>query len=239
EQARRTEAEIAAGTYEPGPPDDPERIAARLAELRATAGSAVGAAGDPGAPGRDDPTWWAPTGPDEVALTHHEVAAELAGRGFTPEQARAAISDYLDETSDRIGTSVHQWAMDSHDVEAIAHTHRPPVPVPEPRHPSTAELTASADTTPARGHVPPESAGERDDWEQVRGGDPRSYEQMISDAAGALTTHRPDRPTDVEGDRREQLTRWHTDDTAAGPDHGDDVGSEWDDEPMIFEGRPW
>lgn len=36
EQARRTEAEIAAGTYMPGPPDDMDRLAARLTELRAT-----------------------------------------------------------------------------------------------------------------------------------------------------------------------------------------------------------
>ncbi|MGH3611296.1 MAG: hypothetical protein ACRDRK_01470, partial [Pseudonocardia sp.] len=134
EQARRTEAEIAAGTYEPGAPDDREQIAARLAEIRSAAEAAAGDAGGPGAAGRDDPAWWALTGPDEVALTHHEVAAELTGRGFTPEQARAAVTEYLDETSDRIGTSVHQWAMDSHDVEAIAHTHRPPVPVPEQRH---------------------------------------------------------------------------------------------------------
>ncbi|MGH3613098.1 MAG: hypothetical protein ACRDRK_10990, partial [Pseudonocardia sp.] len=149
---------------------------------------------------------------------------------------------YLDETSDRIGTSVHQWAMDSHDVEAIAHTHRPPVPVPEQRHPTTAEHTATADPPAARGDVPPDYAGERENWEQVRGGDPRGYEQMMSDAAGALTTHRPDRPTDVEGERREQLVRWHTDDTTGGPDRGDDgdvIGSDWDDEPMIFEGRPW
>lgn len=243
EQTRRAEAEIAAGTYEPGAPDDPERIAARLAELRAAAEAAASAAGDeadPGAPGRDDPAWWAPTGPDEVVLTRHEVAAELTGRGFTPEQARAAIAEYLDETSGRIGISVHQWAMDSHDVEAIAHTHHPPVPMPEQRHPSTAEQTTAAEPAPARGEVPPDHAGERDDWEHVRGDDPRTYEQMMGDAAHALTTHRPDRPTDAERDRREQLVRWHTDDTTGGPDRGDNgdvIGSDWDDEPMIFEGR--
>jgi hypothetical protein len=189
---------------------------------------------------RDDPAWWAPTGPDEVALSHHEVAAELTGRGFTPEQARAAISEYLDEASDRIGISVHQWAMDSHDIAAIAHTHRPPVPVPEQRHPSTAEPTATVNPTPTCGDAPPDHADERDDWEQVGGDDPRSYEQMMGDAAHTLTTHRPDRPTDDE--RREQLVRWHTDDTATGPDRGadgDDIGSDWDDEPMVFEGHPW
>ncbi|MBN9102912.1 MAG: hypothetical protein J0I49_33185 [Pseudonocardia sp.] len=215
-------------------PEMPERV---TDDTDRAAASDADEAADLGAPVRDDPTWWAPTGPDEVALSRQEVAAELAGRGFTPDQARAAVAEYLDETSARIGISVHQWAMDSHDVEAIAYTRRPPVPVPEQRHPTAAEKAATADQTSGRGAALPDDAGERDGWEQVRDGDPRSYEQMMSDAAGALTTHRP---ADVEGERRERLVRWHTDDTAAGSDRGvGDVIDDGTDEPVIFEGRPW
>lgn len=197
EQARATEAKIAAGTYEAGPVDDDWWTEQdQHPRTRDAVWDDVGTDGAEPA-GRDDPTWWAPAGPDEAALSHRDVAAELSERGFTPEQARAAITEYLDETSQRIGLPVHQWAMDSHDVEAIAHTRRPPVPVPEQRHPNTAEHTPTADPTPARGDEPPDYAGER--------------------ANG-------DRPADAEAERREQLARWQTDDTTAGPGRGDGLG---------------
>jgi hypothetical protein len=216
-----------AGRARPAGPavsDESERVemlsaaeaAARLEQLATppSAGGRVDEADTARDDGRDAPVedvWWAPTGPDEVALSQREVAEELTERGFTPEQARTAITEYLDETSDRIGISVHQWAMDSHDVEAIAHIPRRPVSVPEQRRLSTAEQTAA-----------------------VRGrGDRCSDEQMTGVATHVRTTHGPDRPVEVEADRREQLVRWHSEGTAAGPDRRDGRG----DEVLIFEGR--
>ncbi|MCY7341681.1 MAG: hypothetical protein LH603_07500 [Pseudonocardia sp.] len=155
--------------------------------------------------GRDDPAgavWWAPNGPREVTLSHREVEEELTERGFTPDQARAAITDYLDQTSREVGVSVHRWGLDSHDVEAITHTHAAgrPVELPEQRGPAA-----------------------RSEWDQVRGDDRRSYDQMMGDAAAALTA-RPAVPamsTDVEDERRDQLIRWHTDDHTRARADGD------------------
>ncbi len=167
----------------------------------------AGGAGAGRVPERDDPAagaWWAPTGPGAIALTRGEAEAELTERGFTPDQARAAVTDYLDQVPHELGTPVHRWGMDSHDVEAIAHTHPggPVVVVPEQRGPAAGS-----------------------EWDQVRGEDPRSYTQMMSDAAAALTG-RPAVSTDAEDDRREQLIRWHTDDHTRADGDGRDDGND-------------
>ncbi|WP_219418584.1 hypothetical protein [Pseudonocardia nigra] len=126
--------------------------------------------------------WWAPVGPHEVALTRSEVADCLTERGFTPEQSQAAIARYLDDTSREVGTSVHQWGMDSHDVEAIARAHQtrrdvaPGAAVPVPR-------TAPEDQPVTPGEVAPQG-----------------HERPAPPAA------------DVDAERREQLIRWHADD---------------------------
>ena len=158
---------------------------------------------EPGA-GRDDPdavAWWEPIGTGEVTLSHPEVVAELTHAGMTADQARDALTRYLDDTSRQVGVSVHRWGLDLHDVQAIAHTHR------------AGQVAA----------MPEQRGPGRGEWDQVRGEDPRSYDQMMGDAAAALTA-RPAVPADVEDQRRQQLIRWHTDDhTSAHEDgHGDD-----------------
>ena len=63
----------------------------------------------------------------------------------------------------------------------------------------------------------------RADWDAVRGDDPRSYSEMMGDAARAF--HDAPRP-DVEENqaRREQLTRWHHDDHPDGGHYVTDLG---------------
>jgi hypothetical protein len=152
--------------------------------------------------GRDDPAaavWWEPIGTGEVTLSHAEVVDELTRAGMTGDQARDALTRYLDDTSREVGVSVHRWGLDLHDVEAIAATDR-----------ARQVVESSEQRDPARG-----------EWEQVRGADPRSYDQMMGDAAAALTA-RPAASVDVEDQRREQLIRWHGDDHTSAHGHGDD-----------------
>lgn len=211
-----TDAEIAslADAHARGDHDEVTRLEAGRLSLtpnrpthhtdRADGGETARGAGGAGAdrmPERDDPAavaWWAPTGPGAVALTRGEAEAELTERGFSPDEARAAVTDYLDQVSHELGTPVHRWGMDSHDVEAIAHTHPggPVVEVPEQRRPAA-----------------------RSEWDQVRGEDPRGYTQMMSDAAAAFTG-RPAVSTDADDDRRDQLIRWHTEDQTPGDGDG-------------------
>jgi hypothetical protein len=237
EQARATQTAVAAGTHTPLTVDDPAEITARVAALHAqadhdedgdedTGGDVRGrddgpwpvplggpdavpqdaapqdAERDEAGAGRDDPAaavWWEPIGTGEITFSHAEVVAELTRAGMTAVQARDALTRYLDDTSREVGVSVHRWGLDLHDVQAIAATDRDRqvVEVPEQRGPV------------------------RGEWEQVRGADPRSHDQMMGDAAAALTA-RPAAPTDVEDQRREQLIRWHGDDHTSAHGHGDD-----------------
>jgi hypothetical protein len=53
-------------------------------------------------------------------LTRAEVVDRLAAdTGRSRETAGAMVRDYLDETSDRLGYSVHRWGMDTGDVDEI------------------------------------------------------------------------------------------------------------------------
>ncbi len=63
------------------------------------------------------------------ALTAEEAAHELAADGRSLPEARALVRDYLDDVSQRVGTSVHRWGLDGadlNDIRAHAATHRPP-----------------------------------------------------------------------------------------------------------------
>ena len=153
--------------------------------------------------GRDDPAgavWWEPIGTGEVTLSHAEVVAELTRAGMTTDQARAALTRYLDDTSREAGVSVHRWGLDLHDVQAIAATDR-----------DRRVVEAPGQRGPVRG-----------EWVHVRGAD---YDQMMGDAA-ALTARpaAPAAPAGVEDQRREQLIRWHGDDHLGAREdgHGDD-----------------
>ncbi|MCO1658896.1 hypothetical protein [Pseudonocardia humida] len=39
--------------------------------------------------------------------------------GCSRQQAEAMVGRYLDEVSDQVGVSVHQWGLDAHDLAAI------------------------------------------------------------------------------------------------------------------------
>jgi hypothetical protein len=53
-------------------------------------------------------------------LTATEVVDRLATEnGRAPEGATARVRDYLDDTSARLGFSVHRWGLDAGDVEEI------------------------------------------------------------------------------------------------------------------------
>jgi hypothetical protein len=63
---------------------------------------------------------WAEPDPRLVPLTRDEAAEQLAGdTGRSREVADAMIRDYLDDTSARLGYSVHRWGLDAGDVAEI------------------------------------------------------------------------------------------------------------------------
>lgn len=48
-----------------------------------------------------------------------EAARRLTGPGRTLDESRALVRDYLDDTSDRVGTPAHLWGLDDFDLTAI------------------------------------------------------------------------------------------------------------------------
>ena len=53
------------------------------------------------------------------ALTAEEAAHELAADGRSLDEARAMVRGYLDDASERVGTSVHLWGLDEADLAAM------------------------------------------------------------------------------------------------------------------------
>ena len=53
------------------------------------------------------------------ALTAEEAAQELALDGRSLDEARGMVQGYLDDVSERIGTSAHLWGLDEADLAAI------------------------------------------------------------------------------------------------------------------------
>ena len=53
------------------------------------------------------------------ALTAEEAAHELAADGRPLDEARAVVRGYLDDASERVGTSVHLWGLDEADLAAM------------------------------------------------------------------------------------------------------------------------
>ena len=53
------------------------------------------------------------------ALTAEEAAHELAADGRPLDEARAVVRGYLDDVSERVGTSVHLWGLDEADLAAM------------------------------------------------------------------------------------------------------------------------
>lgn len=48
-----------------------------------------------------------------------DAARELAAEGRTQAEAEALVRRYLDDMSERIGASVHQWGLDAADLDEI------------------------------------------------------------------------------------------------------------------------
>ena len=91
-----------------------------------TAGVEHDAADEPGLTGGEGPLIDA--GP---AFSAEEAAYELAVDGRSLDEARALVRGYLEEVSERVGTSVHQWGLDEADLADIrAHDARN-----QPTHP--------------------------------------------------------------------------------------------------------
>jgi hypothetical protein len=63
---------------------------------------------------------WPDSDASLVPLTRAEAAEQLAAdAGRSRDVADAMISDYLDDTSARLGFSVHRWVLDSNDLAEI------------------------------------------------------------------------------------------------------------------------
>ena len=63
---------------------------------------------------------WPQPDPRLVPLTRDEAAEQLAANtGRSRAVADAMIRDYLDDTSARLGYSVHRWGLDAGDVAEI------------------------------------------------------------------------------------------------------------------------
>jgi len=63
---------------------------------------------------------WPEPDPHLVLLTRDEAAEQLAAdTGRSREVADAMIRDYLDDTSARLGYSVHRWGIDAGDGAEI------------------------------------------------------------------------------------------------------------------------
>jgi hypothetical protein len=63
---------------------------------------------------------WPEPDPRLVPLTRDEAAGQLAAdTGRSSKAADAMIRDYLDDTSARLGYSVHRWGLDAGDVAEI------------------------------------------------------------------------------------------------------------------------
>lgn len=56
-------------------------------------------------------------------MTARDAAEELVERGFDRDQAQAMVTGYLDATSQKVGCSVHQWGLDSTDLDHILARH--------------------------------------------------------------------------------------------------------------------
>jgi hypothetical protein len=67
--------------------------------------------------GDGGPVVWA--GPSRSA---EETARILTRDGRSLDEAQAAVRDYQDEASARLGVSVHAWGLDDADLAAIAET---------------------------------------------------------------------------------------------------------------------
>jgi hypothetical protein len=53
------------------------------------------------------------------ALTAEEAAHELAADGRSLAEARDLVRTYLDDVSEHVGASAHQWGLDGADLDAI------------------------------------------------------------------------------------------------------------------------
>lgn len=56
------------------------------------------------------------------AWSAEDAAHELAADGRTLDEARAFVRAYLDDVSEQVGASVHQWGLDGADLDAIRAT---------------------------------------------------------------------------------------------------------------------
>ncbi|GAA2870932.1 hypothetical protein GCM10010472_30340 [Pseudonocardia halophobica] len=63
---------------------------------------------------------WPGPDPGSVPLTRAEVVEQLVEQtGRSSQVAAAMVGDYLDDTSARLGFSVHRWGLDAGDVAEI------------------------------------------------------------------------------------------------------------------------
>lgn len=84
---------------------DPAERAAFLADKRALLDRI------PSRPARHEPA--------PPPMSAEEAAQRLTGPGRTLDESRALVRDYLDDTSDRVGTPAHLWGLDEYDLTAI------------------------------------------------------------------------------------------------------------------------
>ncbi len=124
-------------------PATPAELAARLADLQARIAArtepATVRAAESHVESRGVPVGgWETVGRDQAAHA-------LTGRGVDLPTARGMVTDYLRETSERVGVPAYQWGLDQGDIEAIAATHHLPTPDPAADTASTKELGSGLD----------------------------------------------------------------------------------------------
>jgi hypothetical protein len=120
--------------------DDPAELDARLAALRAQIADRAGE----------------PVGGRTVSA---RVAAQrLAARGTDPDTARGMVTDYLRDTSERVGAPAWEWGLDQGDIDAIAAAHQLPTVAREVIEQDATDTARRAEL--ARGHTDDQSTEE-------------------------------------------------------------------------------
>ncbi len=105
---------------------DPADLAARLADLQARIAARTEPRAEPAAAPLAD-SRGVPVGGWET-VGRDQAARALVGRGVDLDTARGMVTDYLRETSERVGVPAYQWGLDQGDIDAIATTHHLPAP---------------------------------------------------------------------------------------------------------------
>jgi hypothetical protein len=182
--------------------DDPAELTARLDELRGRVATAQGTPAQGIAAQGTPVEGWRTVGVEQAA---GELADRGAAYGVDLTAARAMVTDYLRETTERAGLPTTQWGLDQGDLDAIAADHQLPTKLPPATGLATAAALAAARLAAA--------AADQDTTERARA-DQLTHWHTTDHGHTADHGHTHDGHTADSGD--------HADDGAA-----DEIGGPW------------